>query len=265
MYLRECLIENVGPISLLDISLDLNSEGNPKPLIIVGKNGTGKTIFLAYILDALAELAKKKFRDISIGQRQDFSPYIKITGGGDTRSLSGNSISLIEFIEGDSKFCYLERIGTIDPINYTERLRGRFESVKSWPMDDSSYKVTTGNEKQIETLFETGSVCFFPCSRNERPHWLNSSAVEDRPLFRNNQKFSGVLKKPLIIERSAEDNQQWLMDVFLDSLMDGDWINGINPEGIAQLQWQINSNIQDKHLLKLSRQNVEQILCSILN
>jgi AAA domain, putative AbiEii toxin, Type IV TA system len=264
MYLRECLIENVGPISLLDISLDLNSEGNPKPLIMVGKNGTGKTIFLAYILDALAELAKKKFRDISIGQRQDFSPYIKITGGGDIRSLSGNSITLVEFIEGDSKFCYLERIGTIDPIDYTEKRRGRFESVKSWPMDDSSYKVTTGDEKQIETLFETGSVCFFPCSRNERPHWLNSSAVEDQPLFRNNQKFSGVLKKPLIIERSAEDNQQWLMDVFLDSLMDGDWINGITPEGTAQIQWQINSNIQHKHLLKLSRQNIEQILCSIL-
>ncbi|MBE9241697.1 hypothetical protein [Synechocystis salina] len=58
MYLRECLIENVGPITALDVSLDLDTAGNPKPLILVGKNGTGKTIFLAYILDALAELAR---------------------------------------------------------------------------------------------------------------------------------------------------------------------------------------------------------------
>ncbi len=61
MYLRECLIENVGPITSLDVSLRPDTAGNPKPLILVGKNGTGKTIFLAYVLDALAELAKKKF------------------------------------------------------------------------------------------------------------------------------------------------------------------------------------------------------------
>jgi hypothetical protein len=264
MYLRECLIENVGPISLLDISLDLNSEGNPKPLIMVGKNGTGKTIFLAYILDALAELAKSKFRDISVGQRQDFSPYIKITGASDTSSLSGNSISFMEFIEGDHKFCYVEKIGEINPDDYIEKRRGRFEQVQSWPVDGNNYKVVAGDDKQIETFFQAGSVCFFPCSRNERPHWLNADAVEHRPLFRNNQKFSGILGKPLIIERAANDNQQWLMDVFLDSLMDGDFLTVPTAEDPAQMQWHISSNVQDKLLLKLARQNVEQLLCSIL-
>jgi predicted ATP-binding protein involved in virulence len=264
MYLRECLIENVGPISLLDISLDLNSEGNPKPLIMVGKNGTGKTIFLAYILDALAELAKKKFRDISVGQQQGFSPYLKITSGVDTRSLSGNSISLMEFSEGDNKFCYLEKVGKINSNDYVEKRRGRFETVQLWSEDEPNYKVVTGEEKQIETFFETGSVCFFPCSRNERPHWLNSSAVEDRSLFRNNQQFSGILGKPLIIERSAEDNQQWLMDVLLDSLVEVDLLPLPTVEDPTQMQWHTSSNLQDKLLLKLARQNVERLLHSIL-
>ncbi len=77
-----------------------------------------------------------------------------------------------------------------------------------------------GDEKQIETFFQTGAVCFFPSSRHERPHWLNDTAVEDRPLFRNHQKISGELGKPLIVERSAENNQQWLVDVLVDSLAD---------------------------------------------
>src|SRR5437588_50825 len=39
MYLRECLIQNVGPIAALDLSFELGSSGNPKPVVLVGKNG----------------------------------------------------------------------------------------------------------------------------------------------------------------------------------------------------------------------------------
>jgi predicted ATP-binding protein involved in virulence len=68
MYLRECLIENVGPMTSFDVSLGFDAAGNPKPVILVGKNGTGKTIVLAYILDALSELAKQHFTDVVVGQ-----------------------------------------------------------------------------------------------------------------------------------------------------------------------------------------------------
>ncbi|MHC5672772.1 AAA family ATPase [Nostoc sp.] len=259
------MIENVGPITALDVSLDLDTAGNPKPLILVGKNGTGKTIFLAYILDALAELAKKKFSDIAIGQQIGHSPFFKITSGGDIRSLSGNSLSLLEFSDTDSKFCYVEKVGQIDSQNYSEKLKGRFESVKSWEENEPFHKVVTGDEKQIETFFQNGAVCFFPSSRHERPHWLNFSAVEDQPLFGNNQRMSGVLGKPLIVERAAEDNRQWLMDVLLDSLVDVDFVPlPLTQGGTQQFQWQLNANVQDKLLLKKGRQNVESLLRSVL-
>jgi hypothetical protein len=265
MYLRECLIENVGPITSLDVTLSLDSTGNPKPLILVGKNGTGKTIFLAYVLDALAELAKKKFRDIVIGQQVGYSPFFKVTSPGDSRSLSGNSLSLLEFSNADSKFCYIEKVGQIDTEKYTTKLQGRFEPVQSWQENEPFHKVVTGDEKQIETFFQSGAICFFPSSRHERPHWLNLSAVDDQPLFGNNQRMSGLLGKPLIVERAAEDNRQWLMDVLLDSLVDGDFVVGsFTLEGTAQLQWQPRSNLQDKMWLKLGRQNVELLLRSVL-
>lgn len=266
MYLRECLIENIGPISALDITLDLDTLGNPKPLIMVGKNGTGKTIFLAYVLDALAELAKKKFSDIAIGQQIGHSPFFKVTSGGDIRSLSGSTLCLLEFSDADNKFCYVEKVGQIDPQSYTIKLRGRFESVQSWPENEPVYKVVTGDEKQIETFFQTGSVCFFPSSRHERPHWLNFSAVEDRPLFSSNQRMSGVLGKPLIVERAAEDNQQWLMDVLLDSLVDGDFVVGVpTPEQTPPIYFQPQPLcLPDKLLLKVGRENVEQLLRAVL-
>lgn len=262
MYLRECLIENVGPITALDVSLSLDTAGNPKPLILVGKNGTGKTIVLAYVLDALAELAKKKFSDIAIGQQIGHSPFFKVTSGGDIRSLSGSSLGLLEFSDADSKFCYVEKVGQIDPQDIEMKLRGRFEPVQSWSENEPLYKVVTGDEKQIETFFQNGAVCFFPSSRHERPHWLNFSAVEDRPLFGNNQRMSGVLRKPLIVERAGEDNQQWLMDVLLDSLVDFDLASFPTSDGNPQ--WLLRANMQDKLLLKTGRKNVEQLLRAVL-
>lgn len=59
IYLSDCLIENAGPIESLDLTASFNVDGTPKPLVIVGKNGTGKSILLSYIVDSLFELAKK--------------------------------------------------------------------------------------------------------------------------------------------------------------------------------------------------------------
>ncbi|MEG4208503.1 AAA family ATPase [Microcoleus sp. S13_B4] len=265
MYLRECLIENVGPITELDVSLSLDHAGNPKPLILVGKNGTGKTIVLAYILDALAELAKRKFSDIAIGQQMGQSPFFKVTSRGDIRSLSGSSLSLLEFSDADSNFCYIEKVGQIDPQGYALKIKERFKPVQYWPENEPFHKVVTGDENRIETFFQTGTVCFFPSSRHERPHWLNVSAVEERPLFSNNQRISGLLEKPLIVERAAEDNQQWLMDVLLDSLVDGDFVVGVSTtQQSAPIYFQAQPNIQDKWWLKVGRQNVEQLLRAVL-
>jgi hypothetical protein len=237
----------------------------PQAVNFVGKNGTGKTIFLAYILDALAELAKKKFSDITIGQQIGNSPFFKVTSGGDIRSLSGSSLSLLQFSDADSKFCYIEKVGQINLQNYTEKLRDRFEPVQSWQEDEPFHKIVTGDERQIETFFQNQAVCFFPSSRHERPHWLNLDAIEDEPLFGNEKRFSGVLGKPLIVERSAEDNRQWLMDVLLDSLVDGNFIVGVpTPEQTAHIYFQAQPHLSDKLLLKLGRQNVESLLRSVL-
>ncbi|MCU0516329.1 MAG: AAA family ATPase [Oscillatoria sp. Prado101] len=264
IYLRECLIENVGPIESFDVSLELNPAGEPKPVILVGKNGTGKTIVLAYIIDALAELAKKAFTDVVVGQQLGSMRFLKFSSGADSRYLSGTCLSLLEFSDSDTRFGYVEKIGKIDPQQYTTKLGDRF-TVPSWPIDEPFYKFATGDKKQIETFFYNGSVCFFPSSRHELPHWLNVDAVTDQPLFGNYRQLMGYLGKPLVVERSAVENQQWLMDVLLDSLVEGDFV--INPEPATSEQrlcWQPRFNWDDKIWLKAGRQNVEKLLCRVI-
>ena len=47
MYIDNLYYKNVGPISNLDIKFRKNENGIPVPLVIVGKNGSGKSILLA--------------------------------------------------------------------------------------------------------------------------------------------------------------------------------------------------------------------------
>lgn len=266
MYLRECLIQNVGPIVEIDISFDFTSTGSPKPIILVGKNGTGKTIVLAYIIDALAELAKVQFRDIVNDQRIGHMPFIKVSSGGDSRSLSGPHYCFLEFAKNEKKCCYVEKVGALDPKSLTQKMRGRFQSIAFWKKDDAFHKKANGEKKQIEEFFQKCSVCFFPASRHERPHWRSTIAIDDQQVYGDYTRMQGELRKPLVVERAAEDNRQWLMDVFLDSMVEFDLIpqsaaDGRNDDMIVRPR---AINIAEKAALRISRSNVEQLLRHIL-
>lgn len=265
MYLRECLIQNVGPIVLLDVSLELDASGNPKPVVLVGKNGTGKTIVLAYVVDALAELAKQHFGDVVLEQKIGRTPYFKIVSGTDSRSLSEPHVCLLEFADSDKKCDYVQKVGVLDPQTIAGAMRGRFGQVNSWPKD-THHKVAVGDKERIETAFQSGAICFFPASRHELPHWLNTVSVQTQMVFGDSTRIQGLLQKPLIVERAAESNRQWLMDVLLDCMADFEF----KPQGtLSSGQIQIaavprSKNLQEKIKLSFARDNVEKLLRAVL-
>ena len=52
MYLNRIQLINNGPIQRLDVSLPFNGD-KPRPIVLVGENGTGKSILLSHIVNAL--------------------------------------------------------------------------------------------------------------------------------------------------------------------------------------------------------------------
>ena len=64
MYLERLFIENYGAVKKLDIELPFDDNDNPKPIVFVGKNGSGKTLTISSIVDSFYELSKVGFDNI---------------------------------------------------------------------------------------------------------------------------------------------------------------------------------------------------------
>lgn len=134
IYLRDCWIENVGPIQFLDLRPEFTPQGHPKPLLIVGQNGSGKTILLAHIIDALVELGKTTFQDMVSEQAPGLpqAQYLKPITRANVRSGASFGIGLLEFFGGTKTFSYVERTGTIDGPEYCKRLGDRFPACRNF-------------------------------------------------------------------------------------------------------------------------------------
>ncbi len=264
MYLHEIFLQNTGPISECHVKPPFDENGNPQPIVIVGPNGSGKTIFLSYIVDALVEFAKKSFRDI-VPKDGINDPFFRIVGSTTVRSGQPFSLSLLHFKTISNDLYYREKAGRLVPSTYTNDLQSVFAPVWSWPAE-GNHKDVFADEKTVETEMKNGAHAFFPASRREDPNWLNPKSLKAHPTS-SSPRFNTQLDKPLWIETCAEENISWVLDVFLDSLID--LLPGLQ---LAQEQNLIYRNInpleltelRNRSALRRARQNVERMLQAIL-
>ena len=98
MYLKNIAIKNIGPIDELSVEMPFNENGNPKPIIFVGENGSGKTILQSQIVDGLYELGSDLFDDIGkqAGLKRN---YFKVSGGINLQTGKANGFSALTFID----------------------------------------------------------------------------------------------------------------------------------------------------------------------
>ncbi len=254
MYLDEIYLENTGPISKCHMHLPFADNGDPRPVVIVGPNGSGKSIFLSYIVDALMEFAKTVFHDIVPSDGLS-KPYFRIVGPTGIRSGKSFSLSLLRFKTADSDLHYCEKAGQLDRNTHSPDLKSAFAPVWCWQRDEN-YKRVSRNKDIIESEMEKGAHVFFPASRREDPDWLNPKSLTTGPASAID-RFNNELAKPIRVETCAEENISWILDVFLDSLVDFRLLRpNLSPEKARDLQ--------NRQVLQRARQNVERILRAIL-
>ena len=160
MYLHEIFLQNTGPISECHVKPSFDENGNPQPIVIVGPNGSGKTIFLSYIVDALTEFAKKSFRDIVPNDGIN-TPFFRVIQPTAIRYGQPFSLSLLHFRANNDNLHYCEKSGVLEATSYSPSIRPVFTPVWDWSTE-GNHKDGSVNEKTVETEMKNGTYAFSP-------------------------------------------------------------------------------------------------------
>ena len=227
MYTKRIQIVNYGPIAELDIDFPFENE-TPKPLVLVGENGSGKSILLSHIVNGLITA-----KGVAFPETPEIEP-------GKVYKLRSNT-----YIKPGSEY-YFARVDLEDSF-YTSEIRMRhakqeypdvpagipesaaqamWEKVgpKDYDHYDSNLTADPDTAKKVQEIFAKNCVLYFPFNRFEEPAWLNAENLKAQAHYMDISHFAGATTRKVIASSPLHENQNWLFDVIYDrAAFEGGW------------------------------------------
>jgi len=211
MYLKNIAIKNYGPINKINIQLPFNKNGNPKPIIFVGKNGTGKTILLSHIIDSFYEIIGDVFQDIKKYEGLG-TKFFKISGGSNLQIGKEKGFAILQYKFEDSTIEYFDKVGKISVKDFKEFIND-FNLTPT--TNDNEKKIQINNKKELEEKLINGAYFYQPAYRYEEPFWKNDDFKHNFK-FKEYERFADQFGKELEIINSIEKNKEFLLNLVLD-------------------------------------------------
>lgn len=212
MYLKTLRLTNSGPIDSLNINCRFTDAGSPVPVILVGRNGSGKSIVLSHIVSAIISAQGIIFDDSDVekGKVYKLRSPIYIKAG------SQYSIGHVAF---DNEY-YVSEI-QLDKLkkDFSEPVT-EYENWSRMSDLDMSHYSSNAHEKQDSLRREFGRSVFlhFPPNRFEEPAWLNELNLANKSDYLTRRNFSSLSERPIIVYSPLRKIQSWLLDLIYDSL-----------------------------------------------
>lgn len=153
----------MGPISEVSIIFPFLESGNPKPLIIVGENGTGKTTLLSNVVDSLYELAGKAFHDVTESDGGSGHQYFKAISPSEIQIGQNYMYSVVEYTSprnAEYSVGYVLKSGTVSADQVKSSNSFCANKKVSWN-DKDNYKVAFIKKEESETIFGRSVFCYF--------------------------------------------------------------------------------------------------------
>lgn len=255
MYLTELLIINSGAIERLTLRPQFNLDGSPKPIILVGVNGAGKTGLLSIIADGLIEIAAQHYQNITPSQGAS-RKFFRVLGGRTMRVGFPFEISALKFRNGSEEFAVLASSGDLSDPLATKQMED-FSPIANW--GGGKQKTVVGPQDKIADIYNRGAYVFFPSARYEIPYWANVGVLDRESDGDFSQGFDRQLGKPLVVQTALQAMKPWIMNLMLDLIVS--WPDVFSISDINVLRQMASQNLNYYNTYQSLTKILQVILC----
>lgn len=212
MYIQSVEIENTGPIKYLKLALPFDGQ-RPKPLVVVGENGTGKSILLSHLVNSLVIGKADHYddADVEIGKAYKYRSSKYITSG---EHYSYSSVKFdagieINEIQLNTEKRNFENSNGYAPTNMIWRQMPENET--------SFFQSNFRNFQEVAEKFFNQCCClFFPVHRFEEPAWLNAESLKVKANYSDLKHVTRYSNRSIINVSPLKKNRDWILDLIFD-------------------------------------------------
>ena len=218
MYAKRIQIVNYGPIERLDITFPFNGE-NPNPILLVGENGSGKSILLSHVVNGLMSGQGIVYPENS---EMEKGRAYKMRGPSYIKSGREYSWGRVDF--KNNLYCeevqlhYLKKSFSEKPADFVDTSKSKlWDSIHD---EDASVYGSNFHEpaqkQNINNIFNNNCILYFPHNRFEEAAWLNEKNLKSKAQYMSLEHIQGYTNRKIINYSSLHDNQNWLFEVLYD-------------------------------------------------
>ena len=243
MFFKSIDINNYGSITDFHYRFRFDKQGHPIPLVLIGENGSGKTLTIANMIDALIEIKRKTYGD-NLFEVEEHN-YFKI-GSKNYITNGQNSSRVYIQLEHNKEKLQFTDIMSNNPLQVSKDKfikSGDISNPSSFE-EDGFWKEVSGTLKKKH--YNEFVSLYFPVDRFYLPLWYNNENYKriDYEKGKNiNQPNSNIIKADVL-----SNIKEWLTLVYLQTTYQLVQLpNSINiPEEVRgkQVRANVDSNIQ---------------------
>lgn len=246
MYIKSMRIINYGPISDVNYIFPFD-EKKPLPVVLLGKNGVGKTIALTNILNSLIEMKRMFYSEM---QEVSDNKYYRVGSKHYIKAGEYTAYERYEFTNGASYTGMMTKNYEAFKEQYTSEKFPGINITDRELVDNGFYSNSNKPEKNV---FDDNVYLYFPVERYYIPTWENKSNKKVS-FITDDEGFIGTSTHNMIKYNLLNDVESWILDVVIDKLLYESQNGLVTVDG----KLMINQNYQGKNA------NIQNMLNNIL-
>ncbi|MBF0141244.1 MAG: AAA family ATPase [Magnetococcales bacterium] len=217
MYLRTVTLKNTGPIENFDVALPFQGE-QPKPVLLVGKNGSGKSTVISFIVNALIGLKQRVFEDMEVAKGRVYRIRLPLAINGSAefyfaRLAFDKGVMLTEWQLNKPKKAYSDQSAMQDLHPTWQRIQDN--DISTFNLDPGEFAET----HRMKEMLDNNCFLYFPADRFEPPDWLNIGDLSHDLKLPEPERIEGKTSRRIILRNRLKTTLEWLHSVAFDMVV----------------------------------------------